>query len=134
MLTCGMVNGRKIQVRPVVKPPWAEKMPDNHAESADEDNPTETERSSDHLSKEQLRELRSQLGWPHFKDVFMLSSIDGDDVETLKVQDINELSQIQGLYFNAELTPDLCFSVSWLRRRTSLLKPKWGRGSTTVRS
>uniref|UniRef100_A0A8C9XVF2 GTPase Era, mitochondrial n=1 Tax=Sander lucioperca TaxID=283035 RepID=A0A8C9XVF2_SANLU len=59
-LTCGVVNGRRMRIRPVIKPPWAEK------------------------SKEQLKALKSQQGWPHFKDVFMLSSVDRDDVETLK--------------------------------------------------
>lgn len=88
MLTCGVVNGCRIRVRPVIKPPWAEKMPDNHSESLDEENHTETERCSDlnyQLSKEQLKALRSQQGWPHFKDVFMLSSVDREDVETVKV-------------------------------------------------
>uniref|UniRef100_A0A4W5NCR7 GTPase Era, mitochondrial n=1 Tax=Hucho hucho TaxID=62062 RepID=A0A4W5NCR7_9TELE len=47
-LTCGVVNGRKLQVRSVIKPPW------------------------------------TQQGWAHFKDVFMLSAVDGEDVETLK--------------------------------------------------
>lgn len=92
MLTCGMVNGHKMRVRPVIKPPWAKKLPDNHLESLDEENHTETKSPSElnyQLSKEQLKVLRSQLGWPHFKDVFMLSSVDSDDVETLKVQDIN---------------------------------------------
>jgi hypothetical protein len=37
------------------------------------------------LSKEQLRVLKTQQGWAHFKDVFMLSAVDGEDVETLKV-------------------------------------------------
>lgn len=95
VLTCGMVNGRKIRLRPVIKPPCAEKLSDNYLKSMDEENHTETENPSElnyQLSKEQLKVLRSQLGWPHFKDVFMLSSIDSDDVETLKVQDINELS------------------------------------------
>lgn len=88
MLTCGVVNGCRIRVRPVIKPPWAEKMPDNHSESLDEENHTETERCSDlnyQLRKEQLKALRSQQGWPHFKDVFMLSSVDREDVETVKV-------------------------------------------------
>uniref|UniRef100_A0A7N8WJR9 GTPase Era, mitochondrial n=1 Tax=Mastacembelus armatus TaxID=205130 RepID=A0A7N8WJR9_9TELE len=52
-LTCGVVNGQRMRVRPVIKPPW-------------------------------LKALSSQRGWPHFKDVFMLSSVDREDVETLK--------------------------------------------------
>uniref|UniRef100_A0A8C8MA33 GTPase Era, mitochondrial n=1 Tax=Oncorhynchus tshawytscha TaxID=74940 RepID=A0A8C8MA33_ONCTS len=61
-LTCGVVNGRKLQVRRVIKPPWAQSG----------------------LRKEQLRALKTQQGWAHFKDVFMLSAVDGEDVETLK--------------------------------------------------
>ncbi|XP_071382055.1 GTPase Era, mitochondrial [Centroberyx affinis] len=89
-LTCGVVNGRRIRVRTVIKPPWAEKRPDREAGppelSPDEDN-TEPEGSAETksaLSKEQLKALRNQQGWPHFKDVFMLSSVDREDVETLK--------------------------------------------------
>ncbi|XP_008305123.1 GTPase Era, mitochondrial [Stegastes partitus] len=88
VLTCGIVNGRRMRVRPVIKPPWAEKRPTTDSElTLDEDN-TVPNNSSDEpnaaLSKEQLKELRSQQGWPHFKDVFMLSSVDREDVETLK--------------------------------------------------
>lgn len=63
----------------MIRPPWAEKRPDRQPEfSGDE--------SDSVLSKEQLRALRSQQGWPHFKDVFMLSSVDREDVGTLKVR------------------------------------------------
>ncbi|XP_041864298.1 GTPase Era, mitochondrial [Melanotaenia boesemani] len=86
-LTCGVVNGRKIRVRPVIKPPWAEKKPERDSElclakdtAASEDR-TET---NSVLSKEQLMALSSQQGWSRFKDVFMLSSVDKEDVETLK--------------------------------------------------
>ncbi|XP_029028907.1 GTPase Era, mitochondrial [Betta splendens] len=84
-LTCGVVNGRKIKVRPVIKPPWAEKRT-NKDMSLDEDkagDEDDTEPNSV-LGKEQLKALRIQQGWPHFKDVFMLSSVDKEDVETLK--------------------------------------------------
>lgn len=86
-LTCGVVNGRKMQVRPVIKPPWAKKRSEKRLEvSLDEDN-VEPEGSAEPrsaLSREQLKALSSQQGWPHFKDVFMLSSVDSEDVETLK--------------------------------------------------
>lgn len=90
-LTCGVVNGCKIQVRPVIKPPWAEKKPEKTSGvSSDEDNsePDFSSQEGSTLSKERLKELRGQRGWPHFKDVFMLSSLDKDDVETLKVNDL----------------------------------------------
>ncbi|KAK5859083.1 hypothetical protein PBY51_003174 [Eleginops maclovinus] len=84
-LTCGEVDGRKLRVRKVIKPPWAEKRSDPES-SPDEDN-AELEGAVDPSTatiKEQLKALRSQKGWPHFKDVFMLSSVDKEDVETLK--------------------------------------------------
>ena len=87
-LTCGVVNGRRIRVRPAIKPPWAEKRAERDSElSLDEDNalPEGGADPNSVLSKEQLKALRSQQGWPHFKDVFMLSSVDREDVETLKV-------------------------------------------------
>ncbi|XP_040906680.1 GTPase Era, mitochondrial [Toxotes jaculatrix] len=86
-LTCGVVNGRRMRVRPVIKPPWAEKMPERDSElSLDEDNagPEGSAELDSVLNKEKLKELKSQQGWPHFKDVFMLSSVDKEDVETLK--------------------------------------------------
>lgn len=86
ILTCGMVNGCQIRVRPVIKAPGDLKLSD--LESVDEENDRETERCSElnlQLSKEQLKAPSSQQGWPHFKDVFMLSSVDREDVETLKV-------------------------------------------------
>ncbi|XP_060941700.1 GTPase Era, mitochondrial [Limanda limanda] len=86
-LTCGVVNGRRMRVRPVIKPPWAEKRPERDSElSLDEDmaGPEGSSEPNSTLNKEHLKELRSQQGWPHFKDVFMLSSLDKEDVETLK--------------------------------------------------
>lgn len=85
-LTCGVVNGRRMRVRPVIKPPWAEKRPERDS-SLEEDNAghEETAEPNSVLSTEQLKVLRSQQGWPHFKDVFMLSSVDKEDVGTLKV-------------------------------------------------
>lgn len=80
-LTCGMVNGRKMRIRPVIKPPWGEKKPERDSESSLEEDSAEP---NSVLSKEQLKTLRSQQGWAHFKDVFMLSSVDREDVETLK--------------------------------------------------
>lgn len=73
-LTCGVVNGRKMRIRPIIKPPWAEKRLERDSECSSEDN------------AEQSSSVRNQQGWPHFKDVFMLSSVDSEDVETLKVR------------------------------------------------
>ncbi|XP_076607014.1 GTPase Era, mitochondrial [Chaetodon auriga] len=87
VLTCGVVNGHRMRVRPVIKPPWAEKSPNRDSElSVDEDTagPEDSAEPNSLLSKEQLKALSSQQGWPHFKDVFMLSSVDKEDVDTLK--------------------------------------------------
>lgn len=84
-LTCGIVNGNKIRVRPVIKPPWAEKKTldlTSNVDNTDECDASDQEQTR--LSKEQLKELSQQRGWPGFKDVFMLSSLDSEDVETLK--------------------------------------------------
>ncbi|XP_069003040.1 GTPase Era, mitochondrial [Embiotoca jacksoni] len=86
-LTCGIVNGRRMRVRPVIKPPWAEKRPERDPELllGEEDAAAEDSAEPNSvLSKEQLKVLRGQQGWPHFKDIFMLSSVDSTDVETLK--------------------------------------------------
>lgn len=86
-LTCGVVNGHRMRIRPVIKPPWAEKKQDAVLELPPEDDVAEPAGSSDTgsaLSREQLKALRIQRGWPHFKDVFMLSSVDKEDVDTLK--------------------------------------------------
>lgn len=76
-----MVNGCQTRVRPVIKAPGDLKLSD--LESVDEENDRETERCSE--VNLQLKAQSRQQGWPHFKDVFMLSSIDREDVETLKV-------------------------------------------------
>ncbi|KAM9728314.1 GTPase Era, mitochondrial [Menidia menidia] len=88
-LTCGVVNGRRIQVRTVIKPPWAEKKAERDLEPPPEEEEEAVAASEEGPgphggSREQLRALRSQQGWPHFKDVFMLSSVDREDVDTLK--------------------------------------------------
>lgn len=70
----------------MIKAPGDLKLSD--LESVDEENDTETERCSElncQLSKEKLKAPSREEGWPHFKDVFMLSSLDREDVETLKV-------------------------------------------------
>ncbi|XP_034406237.1 GTPase Era, mitochondrial [Cyclopterus lumpus] len=86
-LTCGMVNGQRMRIKPVIKPPWAEKRPDRDPgppPAEDSEGPEDSAGPNSLLSKEQLRALKNQQGWPHFKDIFMLSAVDSEDVETLK--------------------------------------------------
>ncbi|KAL3042372.1 hypothetical protein OYC64_020337 [Pagothenia borchgrevinki] len=86
-LTCGVVNGRKLQVRTVIKPPEAEKSSKRQPEPSPDEDTAGLEGDADPssaLSREQLKALRSQQGWAHFKDVFMLSSVDKEDVDILK--------------------------------------------------
>ncbi|KAM6969795.1 GTPase Era, mitochondrial [Aplochiton taeniatus] len=87
-LTAGVVNGSKTRVKSAIKPPRAEKRPAREAsEPGTEEEgkgPESSAEAQTRLSKEQLKALRSQPGWPHFKDVFMLSATDVEDVETLR--------------------------------------------------
>ncbi|XP_073336190.1 GTPase Era, mitochondrial [Pagrus major] len=86
-LTCGVVNGRKTRVRPMIRPSRTEKRPERDSEMLlDEDNagPEDSTEANSVLSKEKLKALRSQQGWPHFKDVFMLSSLDSEYIDALK--------------------------------------------------
>ncbi|XP_059406250.1 GTPase Era, mitochondrial-like [Carassius carassius] len=84
-LTEGVVNGKKIRIRGAEKP--REKLEGiRHSRHAEQ---PESESVKDGLSqegqdKDRLKALKSRRGWHLFKDVFMLSSIDREDVETLK--------------------------------------------------
>ncbi|XP_029956775.1 GTPase Era, mitochondrial [Salarias fasciatus] len=118
LLTCGVVNGRKIRVRPVIKPPWAERRPERDPEPpADRDNavPEDGAERDSALSKEQLAALRSQQGWPHFKDVFMLSCEDKEDVDSLKSYFIQTAKPGRWQYHSEVLTDqspeDVCTNI-----------------------
>ncbi|KAJ8275785.1 hypothetical protein COCON_G00075370 [Conger conger] len=102
VLTEGMVNGRRMRVRS-----WSRSGPETGsrnskvtADRAETGAQEPTVLSSQtpagpprglpdgsgpqELSKEELRQLESRRGWPHFRDVFMLSALDVEDVEALK--------------------------------------------------
>ncbi|XP_061658786.1 GTPase Era, mitochondrial [Syngnathoides biaculeatus] len=85
-LTCGVVNGRKLRIRPVIKAPPVEKRPERELEESQDRDAIGDGADGDEsvLTKERMKVLMSQKGWPRFKDVFMLSSLDREDVETLK--------------------------------------------------
>lgn len=86
-LTEGVVNGKKLKARSLVKPLQKETQ-DKQTEKApgpqdgDEQMPKPDNQL---LSREQLLVLKSSKGWAHFKDVFMMCATDGEDVQTLKV-------------------------------------------------
>lgn len=92
-LTEGVVNGKKIKIRGAVKQcqKLAAAPHSRHAEKplseSKEDRVSQEGQNKDRLSQEALKALRSRRGWPNFKDVFMLNSLDREDVETLKVRE-----------------------------------------------
>lgn len=100
-LTCGVVNGQKVQVRAAIRPPWAEKRSERDSEVLREEDFADPNSA---LSKEQLKELSSQRGWPHFNDVFMLSSVDREDVGTLKSYFMGAAKPGSWLYHSEVLT------------------------------
>ncbi|XP_068600928.1 GTPase Era, mitochondrial [Brachionichthys hirsutus] len=75
-LTCGMVNGHRIGSSPGRRTASSPDEDDGGHEGSAE--------SKSAPSKEQLKALKSQGGWPRFKDIFMLSAVDKEDVDTLK--------------------------------------------------
>ncbi|KAB5522419.1 hypothetical protein PHYPO_G00159330 [Pangasianodon hypophthalmus] len=88
-LTEGIVNGKRLKVRSLVKPlkkeiqeKQMEKTPG--VQNGEEQMPNPDNQLLRGLSREQLRALKSRKGWPHFKDVFMMCATDGEDVQTLK--------------------------------------------------
>lgn len=84
-LTEGVVNGKKIRIRGAEKPreKLAAKPHSRHAEEPQSESMKDGA-SQEGQDKDKLKALKSRRGWPLFKDVFMLSSIDREDVETLK--------------------------------------------------
>ncbi|XP_056314189.1 GTPase Era, mitochondrial [Danio aesculapii] len=111
-LTEGMVNGKKIRMHGALKP--LRKAASGANSRLQEKNPSESlEDEVDHEDK--LKALKSRGGWPHFKDVFMLSSIDQEDVETLKRYLFVAAKPCQWQYHSEVLTDqspeDVCFNT-----------------------
>lgn len=120
-LTDGVVNGKKIRVRGAVK--------SNHrlagivqSGDADASNSESMEKETSQgdpikkiLSKEELKALKNCSGWPHFKDVFMLSAVDGEDVETLRSYLFQSAKPGQWQYHSEVLTDqapeDVCLNT-----------------------
>ncbi|KAM8976066.1 GTPase Era, mitochondrial [Pelodytes ibericus] len=97
-LTEGIVNNKKARIKSQVKTTsdqntnTSPKVDEAGLEVETVDHP-EVDTLS-HISEETkypngarrkaLQELKRKKGWPHFREVFMLSAINGDDVDTLK--------------------------------------------------
>lgn len=92
-LTEGVVNGKKIRIRGVGKPnqrlaveAQSRHAEEQNSESIEKESSDQESQIKNGLSREELKDLKSRSGWPHFKDVFMLSAVDREDVETIKVR------------------------------------------------
>ncbi|KAG7314743.1 hypothetical protein KOW79_022046 [Hemibagrus wyckioides] len=111
-LTEGIVNGKKLKVRSLVKPK-TEKTAD--LQDGEEQMPNPDGQLVRGLSREQLRALKSRKGWPLFKDVFMMCATDGEDVQTLKNYLMVEAKPGAWQYHSTVLTDqspeDICTST-----------------------
>ncbi|KAG5283990.1 hypothetical protein AALO_G00021740 [Alosa alosa] len=109
-LTEGVVNGKSIRVKgstaaattSAVQKRGNVEEPDPTGKRPAE--PVTGDHNPRNLSKEEQRKLRSQRGWPHFKDVFMVSALDGEDVETLMRYFMVEAKPGSWLYHSEVLT------------------------------
>ncbi|XP_060719196.1 GTPase Era, mitochondrial [Tachysurus vachellii] len=119
-LTEGIVNGKKLNVRRLVKPIQketrereTEKTPGLQDGEEQMSNPDSQLVKG--LSREQLRALKSRKGWKHFKDVFMMCATDGEDVQTLKSYLMVEAKPGSWHYHSAVLTDqspeDICTNI-----------------------
>lgn len=90
-LTEGVVDGKKIKIRGAVKQCMKLSAEPHNTEKtlseSTQDGASQEGQDKDRLSQETLKALRGRRGWPHFKDVFMLNSLDREDVGTLKVRE-----------------------------------------------
>ncbi|MGH0142563.1 UNVERIFIED_CONTAM: hypothetical protein FKN15_014830 [Acipenser sinensis] len=124
-LTEGTVGGKKLKIKTPFKsgkrdstkradckePELGPKQPvhwdsmevtamDSQGQLSDQAGTRETAKSrqetQDQLNKETLKELKARIGWPHFREVFMLSAVNGEEVETLKKMLIGQGGQLIG--------------------------------------
>ncbi|OCT88765.1 GTPase Era, mitochondrial [Xenopus laevis] len=101
-LTEGIVNGKKIVIKSLAKASQNRDAKANVASSPSTqiqddtgplkesnlvtESPQVTGDSAASISErnQDFRDLKGKKGWPHFQDVFMLSAVNGDEVQTLK--------------------------------------------------
>ncbi|KFP78153.1 hypothetical protein N310_11352, partial [Acanthisitta chloris] len=96
-LTEGIVNGKKLEVKSAVKNPSnsSNKSPlqisqaqegyglDNSSDVKNAESSPVTEEAQG-LKQYGPKDLRDMKGWPHFKEIFMVSALCGEEVNTLK--------------------------------------------------
>ncbi|KAI5615591.1 GTPase Era, mitochondrial [Silurus asotus] len=114
-LTEGVVNGKRLKVRSLVKPlqkDTSEKLLKKTSGLPNGEMQNPGNQLLTGLSGEQLRALKSRKGWSHFKDVFMMCATDGEDVQTLKSYLMAEAKPGPWQYHSAVLTDqspeDIC--------------------------
>ncbi|KAF7688620.1 hypothetical protein HF521_013427 [Silurus meridionalis] len=114
-LTEGVVNGKRLKVRSLVKPlqkDTSEKQLEKTSGLPNKEMQNPGNQLLTGLSGEQLRALKSRKGWSHFKDVFMMCATDGEDVQTLKSYLMAEAKPGPWQYHSAVLTDqspeDIC--------------------------
>ncbi|KAM4045307.1 GTPase Era, mitochondrial [Anomaloglossus baeobatrachus] len=89
-LTEGLVKGRKAVIKYSKKSSDRSAQPDSHIRKETEEHPEgykeRSSLSSDVGDEQEIasRALKGRSGWPHFQEVFMLSALEGGEVETLK--------------------------------------------------
>ncbi|KAE8615151.1 hypothetical protein XENTR_v10008425 [Xenopus tropicalis] len=91
-LTEGTVNSKKALIKSLPRASQGQHAKSNMASSHLSQIQDETCITESHQvttapiaeSNQDIQDLKGKKGWPHFQDVFMLSAVNGDEVQTLK--------------------------------------------------
>nr|XP_060612653.1 GTPase Era, mitochondrial [Anolis sagrei ordinatus] len=87
-LTLGVVDGKPLQIRSKVSrrsaPPEGDSAPESGARDDGSQRGTETGIAKGEGRLDPPKKKKPQKGWPHFREIFMLAAVDGEDVDTLK--------------------------------------------------
>ncbi|KAM3933264.1 GTPase Era, mitochondrial [Leptodactylus fuscus] len=84
-LTEGQVKGKRAVIKSTKKSSDRSVQPDPHIRKEERREQPEGHRELSRVSKDGgQQDLKDRTGWPHFQEVFMLSALEGDEVETLK--------------------------------------------------
>ncbi|KAG8590436.1 hypothetical protein GDO81_006766 [Engystomops pustulosus] len=82
-LTEGLVKGRRAVIKPGKKTSLKSVHPDPH-KGKEENAPSPRRGETGEQCDGHTNGIKDRTGWPHFQEVFMLSAVDGGEVETLK--------------------------------------------------